>query len=40
MAPLETQVVNRFLKQLRRGVASAEDADRTLGEVKDAVVNE
>jgi hypothetical protein len=33
-------VVNRFLKQLRRGVASAEDADRTLGEVKDAVVNE
>jgi hypothetical protein len=40
MAPLETQVVNRFLKQLRRGVASPEDADRTLGEVKDAVVNE
>jgi hypothetical protein len=27
-------------KQPRRGVASAEDADRALGGVKDAVVNE
>jgi hypothetical protein len=40
MAPLETEVVKRYLKQLRRGVASPEDADRTLGEVKDAVVND
>ena len=40
MAPLEHRVVNQFLKQLRRGVASPEDADRTLGEVKDAAVNE